>query len=281
MIFVWIGLGWALRRAGARPRDLGLLNTFIIWIPLPAMILAAIHGLTWRTEYWAPVSMAWIVFAAAAAFFVMMGRLLKWKRETVGALLLTGGLGNTSFVGYPLIRALYGEKALAIAVLNDQPGTFLVLSTLGVAAAAYFSSGRLTTRFLKFPPLWALVAAAALNNVALPDAVYYVSRLLIPLALISVGAQLKPGRWRRELSWGLAYKLVLAPALIALLFGLRGEAAQVTVLEAGMGPMITGAIVASENGLDPELCSLMVGVGVPLSLILVPLWAKLIALTGQ
>jgi hypothetical protein len=51
---------------------------------------------------------------------------------------------------------------------------------------------------------------------------------------------------------------------------------RVTLVEAAMGPMITGAIVAVEHGLDAELCSLLVGAGIPLSLITVPLWAKLL-----
>jgi predicted permease len=79
---------------------------------------------------------------------------------------------------------------------------------------------------------------------------------LTPLALVSVGYQLRFGGIRaslRELSAGLLYKLVLGPALVALLFvvGLRagGPVLQVTVFEAAMGPQIGGAIVAMDHGL--------------------------------
>ena len=44
-------------------------------------------------------------------------------------------------------------------------------------------------------------------------------------------------------------------------------------------PRMSG-IAQNEHGLEPELCSLLVGVGVPLCLITVPLWAKLLELLG-
>ena len=80
---------------------------------------------------------------------------------------------------------------------------------------------------------------------------------------------------------GLFYKLLLGPALMALLFllvlGERGTTIQVTIFEAASAPMITGSIVASEYGLDPDLSALMVGVGVPLSFLTLPCWWWILA----
>jgi predicted permease len=68
--------------------------------------------------------------------------------------------------------------------------------------------------------------------------------------------------------------------VLALAMQIPHEIARITILEAAMAPMITGAIVAKENDLDPELCSLMVGIGIPLSLLSVPLLAWLLGLAG-
>jgi predicted permease len=296
-IFVWITVGFALKRlAGARL--FVSLNRFIIWFSLPATILLALHKLQWDASYWIPISMAWILFACGVAVFVAIGTFYNWSRGTIGALILTAGLGNTSFIGFPLLRALYGENALKIAILNDQPGSFLVLSTVGIYAASFFSARRsslrsLLARILRFPPVWATLLGLASRSFALPAPSELIlgwgTQSLIPLALISVGGQLDLSRsqFERELSpvaWGLGYKLILAPLLLlALYVGIlhqHGEAIRITLLEAAMGPMITGAIVAREYELDPSLCSLMVSVGIPLCLITVPLWAKLLEMIG-
>jgi predicted permease len=298
MIFVWIGAGLAARRLHAPARALTALNRFIIWFSLPATILLALHHLRWEPSYWVPVSMAWIVFLASLAFFAAAGRVFGWSSRTVGALVMTAGLGNTSFLGFPLLRALYGEGAIPVAVLTDQPGSFLVLSTLGLIAASFFASGRASFsavlgRMARFPPMWALIAAALLRPVAFGAPVGKLlilgNRSLVPLALISVGAALsferaQLGRERSPVVLGLLYKLVVAPLAMALLLVVclhqRGEAVRITLVEAAMGPMITGAIVAVEYGLDAELCSLMVSAGVPLCLLTVPLWAKLLEHLG-
>jgi predicted permease len=52
-------------------------------------------------------------------------------------LILTAGLGNTSFLGFPIIEALYGQEGMKTAILVDQPGTFVVLSTLELSATMY------------------------------------------------------------------------------------------------------------------------------------------------
>ena len=86
----------------------------------------------------------------------------------------------------------------------------------------------------------------------------------------------------RELSLGLAFKLVLAPAVIALIyagvFGARGETTQIIVFESAMAPQIGAAIVAIEHDLDPSLVTLMIGVGIPLSFLSLPLWRELLNL---
>jgi hypothetical protein len=51
---------------------------------------------------------------------------------------------------------------------------------------------------------------------------------------------------------------------------------RVTVFEAAMGPMITGGIVAMTYGVRPGLAASMLGVGVPVSFLTLPLWHRLL-----
>jgi predicted permease len=46
----------------------------------------------------------------------------------------------------------------------------------------------------------------------------------------------------------------------------------VTIFEAAMAPQIGAAVVAIDHKLDPPLMSLMLGIGIPLSFLSLPLW---------
>jgi predicted permease len=162
------------------------------------------------------------------------------------------------------------------------------LSTAGIVVACLFSSTRASARELllkiaKFPPLLALLIAFLLNSVQYPDwltgLLHRLGDTLAPLALVSVGLQLRfdqlAGRYL-ELALGLGFKLVLAPLLLTILFvgvlSQEGTVTQVTLFEAGMGPQIGGAIIAMQYGLNAPLVTLMVGVGITLSFVTLPLW---------
>jgi malate permease and related proteins len=75
---------------------------------------------------------------------------------------------------------------------------------------------------------------------------------------------------------GLSFKLLLAPLLLAILyvgvFRATSEVIRITLFEAAMGPQIGGAIVAIQHGLNPPLIILMVGVGITLSFVTLPMW---------
>jgi len=141
-----------------------------------------------------------------------------------------------------------------------------------------------------FPPFLAVLAALILRPFAFPEIVESIlDRLaitLIPIALIAVGLQLRldPKHLKREfkpLLWGLGFKLFLGPALMLLLyvgvFQLRGTETHIILVESAMAPMITAGILATEYGLDSDLSSLMIGVGIPISLITIPAWNYIFA----
>ncbi len=265
-----------------------VLNSFIIHVSMPALTLLTVHDLKLSGDVGLMAAAGWIYFALSAGFFWLIGRWLDLPRGTVGALILTGGLGNTAYVGLPMIEAYYGHQGLASGIIVDQFGSFLVLSTLGITFAGIYSSGRpsvgeMAKRIFFFPPFIALLLALLLIPMEYPAWLAIVlkrmSDTLAPLALISVGFQLRLGHLAgngRNLAIGLAFKLVLAPLVLFLLYvpllGAHGQAIQITLFEAAMPPMITAAILATEHDLDPPLATLMVTVGLVISFITLTGW---------
>jgi hypothetical protein len=281
--------GILLRRAKLMPDNApATLNSFIIHISVPALALLYIHDLELSGDIVLVVAMAWLHFGLAAGFFLLVGRYMGFSRGTVGALILTGGLGNTAFFGLPMIEAYYGQKGIVTGILIDQTGSFLALSTLGIIVAGVYSSNRPTAasivrNILRFPPFIALALALLLMPFEYPDWLNSVLKrlgdTLAPLALLSVGLQLRLGQlWGNccSLIFGLGFKLLLAPLFFYVLYvvvlGAHGPAIQVTLFEAAMPPMITAAIIAQERNIDPELATLMVAIGLPLSFITLTGW---------
>lgn len=292
LLFLCLLIGLALQRSRAFPPNAHLvINQLILYVALPAIALNYIPGIEISHRLWLPFGVAWITYAGSFIFFYTLGKLFHWSKSLTGCLIITAGLGNTSFIGFPVIETLYGKSGLQTAVLLDQTGSFLVLSTLGIITAAYYSRGanatawELTQRIVFFPPFIAFVVALLM----IPLQVQFegswkfvlerLGSLVTPLALISVGLQLKIERhsmhWK-YLGLGLLYKLMMVPALIYLLYGLvlqvKGEVMQVCLMEAAMPTMITATIVSASYGLKPRLSSMMIGFGIPLSAATLAVW---------
>jgi malate permease and related proteins len=281
-------LGILLRRSGRLPDNAAaVLNGFIVHISLPALTLTYVHGLKLQTSLILPAMMPWLMFGSGCGFFWLAGRAFGFSRQTTGGLMLTGGLANTSFIGLPMIEAFYGPQFLGLGILIDQLGSYFVLSTLGILVASLYSSGHginakaVIRKIVLFVPFQAFVLAFLPFEYPLwlDELLKRLGATLVPLALVSVGYQLQLSHVRgkmQPLIVGLAFKLVVGPALMLLLFAgvlhTQAQMLNVTVFEAAMGPMIGASIVAMDHELDPPLVTLMVGIGIPLSFLTVPAW---------
>ncbi|GIX41947.1 MAG: transporter [Leptospiraceae bacterium] len=274
-----------------------VLNSFIIYISLPALILYHIHELKFQKSLIALIFMPWIIFIIAILLFTLIGKIFfNWEKEknAIGALILCSGLGNTSFVGLPMIEAYYGKEYLSYGLLADQAGTFFMLSTLGIIIAARFSEDNSQNqnisiinsikRILLFPPFFVLIITLILKTIQfdypdwLKQILLILGNTLTPLALFSVGFQLKLNEIKNNgkyLTIGLFYKLLLAPILIAFLYSfweIDRNVYYISIFEAAMGPMITGGIVAISYNLRPSLVSLMLAIGISLSFLTLPIF---------
>lgn len=289
LLIVCFVLGILFRRLRIVPENAAqTVNAVIIYFSLPAVALFYVHSLSFKAEYLAPVLMGWIVFLVGWAFFAVVGSRLGWSRKTVACLALTAALGNTSFVGLPLIEAFYGSGWIGVGLIADQGGTFLSLALIGIALAAVTSGANLPKRdilrrLLTFPPFLATLLAVALLPVTYPgwldSLLVKAGSTLTPLALLTVGLSVRFRAVRGRLGpllAGLGYKMILAPLLILGLYvgvlGMTGIMIKVTIFEAAMPPMVMGGIVSMQYDLEPELAGILLGIGIPLSFATVSAW---------
>lgn len=284
-------LGILLQRFREKPPQLEQsLHFFVIYLSIPALALYYLPKLTLGIQMWKPILVPWVGFGLSFLFFVLLRRVFHWSKRLTGCLILTAGLGNTSFVGFPVIESLYGAAGLQTAILVDQAGSFVVVSTLGVLVATYFggktvSLTQMGVRLVQFPPFVAFVVAVFLNitnteiSTALDGILKRLADTVTPLSLLAVGLQLKFNFRNKHLGFlalGLFFTLILTPLFFWFWFRYLTNdtslSTEVSIMEAAMAPMITGSIVASRYGLKPQLSSMMVGFGIPISFLTLALW---------
>jgi predicted permease len=287
LLLTCLVLGFLVARVAKPPPGLPQsLNWWIINIALPALILDLIPSIQFSADLWFLVASMWLVFIGAWFVAARAGRLLGWSPARIGAVVLVAGLGNTAFVGYPLVEALRGRESLALAVVADQAGSFTALAIGGVAVTAVYAGRPLhplymLQRMVRFPPFIALcggILAGLCGDFAPPvhRVLQQMGATLSPLALFTVGMQLHTWLNRSQLgalSLALLWKMLLAPAIcyaLAMVVHTHGLIMRVGVLQAAMPPMVTAAILADQYALEPPLANAALGIGVLLSFLSVP-----------
>ncbi len=281
--------GIVLRRYLKLPQGTpAVLNAFIINISYPALVLLYVHRLHLRLDLLLPISAGWLFFALSFVVIRWLGKRMKWTRSTIGCMILLCGLGNTSFLGLPMIEVFFGKDGIPIGLLLDQFGSFLVLSTVGIIVASVYSGSTLDKRtiirrIVTFPPFLSMLAALILIPLNFPPELEQVferlGQTLAPLALVSVGFQLRVSHfreYRKSVVLGLFLKMLIFPLVLfgvySMISGERGLLFNVMIFESAMPPMITAAIIAAEYHLEERLAAMLAAVGIIVSFLSLTGW---------
>lgn len=288
LIGVCVLAGILLRRLRVFPADAAQsLNFVALYLSLPAVILLKVPQMAMTGEMLAVALLPWLMLLLSAGLVLGAARLWRWSRPTTGVLLLVVPLGNTSFMGVPMIQAFFGPTGIPFLIVYDQIGTMLIFASYGsLILALYGRDGAadlvvIARRALLFPPTIALLLGLALRGWPYPAPVSQVleaiAGTLTPLVMIAIGLQmtlrLRPTTLA-PLGTGLTIKLLVAP-LVALLAcrlaGLQGLAIDVAILEAGMPPMVTASALAVAAGMEAELAVALAGLGIMAAFATLPL----------
>jgi len=288
----WGLLGWLISFGLPKsvPRYLG---QGLFWVGIPLLIFTSLR----RADLSGPVWLGGVVGIAAAFWGLGLGWLwLQGRRlspQTRGSFLLSATMGNTGYLGYPLVLGLVGPAYFGWAVFYDVFGT-LWNNLGGTALASGYGQGQvrwaklgrdvalnpilwtfsltLGTRAWPVPPeLWAVVSTIALA--------------VIPLVLMLLGMRLQQVSWRRaqEVWPALAIKLVLVPLGVlglGLGLGLGGRVLEALVVQAAMPPAMACLILSEAYGLDRELTALTIVLGTLGLMITLPGWVWLATSLG-
>lgn len=290
LIFLCVSAGVLLSRLKILPADAyKSVNAWVLYVALPSLSLRFIPEIEWSAQLLLPFIGPFVIWLGAWVFVQLYDFKKCLSPGSRTALFVTCGLGNTAFLGFPMISAFYGESEIHHAVVFDQV-TFILFATLGVITVIKTSSEKsgdlnllyFVKKVFRFPPFLGCLTALILPrfidiSIANPLLDKLVATMS-PLALFSIGLQLKLGEIKHEwrlLSAGILYKLILAPCLVLLLalaLHSTGNLGRISVFEAGMSSHITVSLLASQYNLNPRYCSLVVGLGIVMGFFTSTVW---------
>jgi predicted permease len=287
-----LGLALLMQRHPGAPALADGLNGWVLYIALPAAVLELIPQLRFDPHLWFLVASQWLGCLVAAVACPLLGRRLGWSRPRIAAVTLMACFSNTAFIGLPMLEALRGPEGMTLGVVADQFGSFAAFNFVGTAIVALYvgdqpTPGGLLKRMVMFPAFDATIIALIVGAVGgfppvVPAVLHKLTVTLSPLAVFSVGLRLRlkplPGS---HLATGItiAWKLGLMPLLALLLgqaLGVQGLPLTVSVLQIGMAPMFTAAILARRHNFDPEFADTVVSLAMLLSFVTVPLWSLVV-----
>lgn len=265
------------------------LTDVVFYILLPALVLDVL----WQAPFdRSTVSIAVTAFSRLLVNAALMWLCLRWmhlNRPQQGALLLAATFPNAMYLGLPVTSEVMGEWTHEITLKYDLFACTPTLLTLGILLAQHYGQGQIKENplaaLLKVPPLWALLLAAALNFMQLPEpemlkhALHTLAGGVVPLMLIALGMSIRWNAFKPALLTTLLPALVL-PLLIGpwvamhvgLALGLPSSILTTVTLLAAMPTMVFGIIICERYQLDGALYAAAVFGSTLLSMATLPLW---------
>ena len=293
LIILCIAAGMLLKSAKAIHPDAHKgINTWVIYLALPAVSFKYIPKIQWSTEMLFPILSTALIMIGSKILMAIYSKHKNYSPRSQSTLELASGYSNTSFIGFPLIAAFYGEEMLSIAIICDQT-MFFLLSTFGIITAlkggsktSSIEAKYILHRLFTFPPflgcLGALIFSPFLDFTLAEPLFDKLAATVSPLALFSVGLQLKFSGWTKllpQLSFSMFYKLLIAPLLVfaaALLFGIKGDIAKISIFEAAMPTVVSSSIIAEQFRLNTKLINLIIGMSIVVGLATTAIWYEIL-----
>ena len=277
------------------PRWPEYLASFLFWVGIPLAILSFIRRAELSSNLWVAGLVAW---GALLSGFVLASlwyrKVMPLSEKATQTLILSAGIGNTGFVGFPILLALVDVKYFGWAVVYDLLGTALGGYGLGPVLSGYWQgqsmNGQNLARSLVSNPVLLSFAFALLTvNVPLPRtleaALQIAGFAAIDGSLLLLGMRLgQVKRWGSllEVIPALLIKMLLVPlGLWAFLhlFGLSEPILSALVLQSAMPPAFATLVLAETYDQDRLLAVTAIAAGMGFLAITLPLWHYLLKLT--
>jgi predicted permease len=289
-VVVLFFLGFILKKIKIFKHDDGdLLLKIVFNVTLPALVFLAISQVKLSLNLLYLPLIAALVILINYLVASSVGKRLSLLPATLGSFIIGSMIMNTGFV-LPFILARYGKHALAYYTIFDF-GNMLMIFTFGyLIAMKYGENGKLKIdlrKFLKLPPIWALVLGVIYNlgNWELPITAENILQMTgtptVFLTMLALGCYFHPQvKNLRKIVLVFSIRILGGLALglaFSYLFGLEGILRDVVIICSSAPVGYNTLVLSSLENLDKDFAASLVSISLIMGIIYVPLLMLILA----
>lgn len=270
-----------------------LLSDILIKFVVPCMIINSYMG-KFNDEVFDNIGKSFIYSIILCVLGIVISLAVSFvvSDEHKGIFRFACSFSNAAYMGFPLIRALFGEEGILYASSYVTVFNILLWSVGYVFFADKMPIKKLLKNLITCPPIIAVVVGLIIYLFKIPvtniiaDPISSVGAMTTPISMIVTGVAMgEAGIVRlikqKHLLYGLFIRLILIPIvslLVFYIFNISGIVATVTlVLEACPCAAIT-TMFAIQYGHDQKYAAALVVISTICSIVTLPLYVYLIGM---
>ena len=288
ILFTIVVLGYALCKLGYMGDKFDQkLSSIVIDVTCPALILSSVMGaeLPDRSLILPLLGIGFLTYILLLVFGFWVPRFVAKSRDEQGMIGFALMFANVGFIGYPIVSAIFGPKAVFYAALLNIPNTFFIFTAGVMLVKGEHNMKSLSAKVLFSPAMIAAFVAALMVafGVRTPDIiarpVTMVGNITIPAALMVIGSSMARLPLKEIIGSPKVYvasllRLVVVPLSVYFLFrfcGVSDVINDINTVIIAMPVASYGTMFCLKYGRNPSLMTEMTFVTTLGSILTIPL----------
>jgi len=292
-IFLIILSGWLLKKFKIATDDwVHILNVFAYYISLPALIIASFWDINFlNKESWNIIFSSLLTLGLFSLVVFISLYFLKIKKDLKAAIFLTATVGNTIYMGFPLIELGFGKEFILNGALVGV--IYLVAPILiSIFIIRYWHNKerdiiKEISAFIRNPLMISVFIGIALSFLkilsidnflifSVKKSISMLGATASPIALFTLGAFLYGRFLKKDLGWAFFVsflKIICFPIIVsmALFYFFKSGNYQILTLLSSMPVAVTTFVIAEKFHLNKELVGNSLFISTIFSFIVVPI----------
>lgn len=288
ILFTIVVLGYALCKLGYMGDKFDQkLSSIVIDVTCPALILSSVMGaeLPDRSLILPLLGISFLTYILLLVYGFWVPRFVSKSRDNQGMIGFALMFANVGFIGYPIVSAIFGPKAVFYAALLNIPNTFFIFTAGVMLVKGEHNMKSLSAKVLFSPAMIAAFVAALMVafGVRTPDIiarpVTMVGNITIPAALMVIGSSMARLPLKEIIGSPKVYvasllRLVVVPLSVYFLFifcGVSDVINNINTVIIAMPVASYGTMFCMKYGRNPSLMTEMTFITTLGSILTIPL----------